>query len=217
MRLTRHHELISTVFAACSVLAALAAQSGCQSPQSTPVQNIRCQLSFSSVDRPADRKRIGELLARYAVPGSLNPPAAAVPQSSDFVYTMSVPRLGVLDDIHAQLLMDSSTSADARQVFNSREPAFKINFDAAAIAGEMQVILRLRTTPGAKLFYKPQDAAEQDLTSKVQPTGLVEFRTNIHRGQDFIYARTVSGQVERFIRINVFSQQVEEIDPRQYP
>lgn len=206
----------------CISFALLAAAAvGCagkRPPSAAFVEQTKCKLHFANVDRPEERERVYKIVRSYAVSDTLTP--KDVPTTPTFDLEFYVTRLAVLDEIHPQVLFSTAggTTADpVRQVFNPRDPQFAINYDTINIGATIEVIVNFTVTPGAKLFYKPQGGGEKDITKEVGPAGKVALRTTIAKGQEFLFARSVSGNVSRYVKINVFTQQVQEIQQAEYP
>ena len=95
-----------------------------------------------------------------------------------------------------------------QQRLNSHGQSFAIHYDSANLGAAIEVIVHFHVTPGVKLFYKPQGEAEQDISNKVSDSGDVTLPTSIRKGEDFIYARINSGKIDKYIRINVYTQKV---------
>ena len=57
----------------------------------------------------------------------------------------------------------------------------------------------------------------KDVSKLVEKDGKVRLSTYIQPGERFIYARSVLGNTERYIKINVYTQEVVEIDKSEYP
>jgi hypothetical protein len=199
-----------------AVLLGIAA-SGCTSTPPARIENIGCRYMFSGLDNKSERARVEGLIRKYAKPGSLLVSADQV--STAPVYTFVVDRLAMLTELHAELVYGQSSgrSRPDDQLLNPRSPVFHIHYDSAHLGAALEVIVHFRVTPGAQLFYKPQAEQEQEITSKITASGDVTLRTSIEKGHDYIYARSVSGNVNKYIRINVYSQEVREISKSEYP
>jgi hypothetical protein len=112
----------------------------------------------------------------------------------------------------------SETRSDAppHKLFNANKATFDIEYSTIDLFATIEVIVRFRITPGARLFIKPEGMPERDITEQVNPDGQVSVQTQVRRGQEFINARTVSGSIEKFIGINIYSQQTRDIDKEEY-
>jgi len=205
------------------LLALAAALGGCVTPTAppTPLEDVQCVYRFRNVERQSERDRIGQLMIAAAREGKVVKRGT----DADPTYEFVAHDLRSLDWLHGQILAMRDTGrgapADARdagaRVFEARNAVFQIDYSTIGIGASLQVVLRFKVTPGSKLYYKPQGDAEQDITELTDAGGNVELRTNIREGQRYLYGRTVSGQVERFIRVNVYTQQVEDIPRSEYP
>ena len=180
------------------------------------VRDIDCRYKFRSVERQEDRDRVDRIIKR-AAKGAVRKEVKDSPE--DFDYIFRVDTLDVLDEMHGPLLYEDPTAKASRlkQVFNARDPKFEITYASIDIRALLEVVVSFQITPGARLFYKPQGESERDISAIVDAEGRVSLRTKIRPRQTYIYARTVSENVERFIRINVYSQEVEDINKEDYP
>jgi hypothetical protein len=197
-----------------SVIAVVLLAAACTETRKAPIENIHCQVTVVGVQSAQEWARIERIIRASAVSSSLHPTSA--PDSSGRQYQFAVKRLADLDAIHAQILYDPNGDPQ-RQLFNPTNASFSIHYDTVNLGGGVEVIVHFKVTPGARLFYKPEGDSETDITPAVSPSGDVALKTNIHKGQQYIYARTVAGQVQRFIRIDVYTQSVQEIPGSQYP
>jgi hypothetical protein len=85
----------------------------------------------------------------------------------------------------------------------------------ASISAGIETIVSFRVTQGARLFYVPgPNDPEQEVT--VAPDGSVRFKIRLLKGQEFIYARTELGEVKRFIKVGLFTEQVSEVAEDEY-
>jgi len=177
------------------------------------IENIDCQYKLRNVHRADDCARIDRIINSAALGEVIKIGSPVHPE-----YHFTVKNLDVLDEIHPQILYEDARaeSADPRRVFNYANPKFSIEYDTVDITALIEVLVRFKITSGAKLFYKPQGEPEQDITHLVDANGNVALKTKIRRGQEYIYAKVVSGKVQRHIRINVYSQAVTDIDKTEY-
>jgi hypothetical protein len=70
--------------------------------------------------------------------------------------------------------------------------------------------------PGSRLYYKQPGGVESDITAKVDKKGKVVLPVSIHEGQKYLYVRAMKDNVTRYIRINIFTNQVQDINRRDY-
>jgi len=189
------------------------AVSGCAKAQ-REIRDISCHYIFRNVERKEDQERIDEII-RAAAKGNIRVTGSATNPEYLFV----VNDLKVIDRIHPAILYRNSwaRTRDLYQVFNPLDPRFQMTYTTIDINAEMEVVVRFRITPGARLFYKPQGKSEKDITHMVDSRGRVSLKATIHREQEYIYARTVEEKVERYIKIDVYSQKVLDIDKKDYP
>jgi hypothetical protein len=179
-----------------------------------PIEGIQCHYRFRNVEREQDRERIAKVIASAAKGDVRKGGSDMHPE-----YFFTVKNLDVLDRMHPKIVYDNPTAEphELNRVFNYREPQFSILYETIDIKATIRVIVTFRITPGARLFYKPQGRGEKDITDLVGEDGTVTLETQIGRGQEYIYGRTLSGEVQRFIKINVYTQKVTDIDESEYP
>jgi hypothetical protein len=179
------------------------------------ISGISCEYSFTNIQRKEDQKRVDDAIRSIAVGGTVNKSGPV----SDPVYRFRVARFSQLQDIHGKLLFQNPSAgkeSERGQVLNPRTPEFSMKFDSTDIAASIDVILKFTINQGSQLFYKDQGGSEKNITSMVDSRGRVTLPTKIKRGQEYIFARTVLDNVTRYIKIDVFSQQVTDITKAEY-
>ena len=199
------------------LLLAGSAIAGCTStPHLALMDNITCHYTFTGLESQGERDRVAAAIKKYAKDGvitSAPDPAAVSPE-----YVFTVDRLAELDQLHAELLFTdpAATPANLQQRLNSHGQTFSIHYDSANLGATIEMIVHFHVTPGVKLFYKPQGEGEKDITDMVGDSGDVKLLTSIRRGEEFISARIKAGNIDKFIRINIYTQQVESIPSNAY-
>ena len=186
---------------------------GCSGVQ-RKISNISCQYTFIDIDRLEDQERIDNAI-RSVAKGTV----VKLGTQTSPIYGFTVASFSDLDKIHPQILYKNSSfseEANLNQTLNIRSKEFKVSYDSTDISASMEVILRFSVKPGSELFYKDQEGDEINITDKVDPWGNVEFNTKIGKGREYISARTVLGNVTRYIKIDIFTQVVSDIDPERY-
>jgi len=192
---------------------ALLFTAGCASFE-RPIERITCHVRLTDVKRKVDQQRVGLAIRSVAVE-----PVRKTGSAANTEYHFAVRRLEDLDKIHPQILYKNPTAWRAsrrRQTLNVRTPTFSVTYDSTDIEATIQVSVTFRVKPGSRLFYRPQGGDEMDITSQVDSSGQVVLRTKITRGQKYILARTVQDEVSRYIKINVHTQQVTDIEQEDY-
>ncbi len=184
---------------------------------------VKCHYSFAYIDRKEEQDRVLKLVTQYAVPGTVavEPPSsyAAKRSPNGFDVSFQITNLANLNDLHEKLLFPEGASRGGKdsQAFNAHDPELFYAYDSVTLGGQVDMVVNFQVTPGARLLYKPQGQPERDITDRVAADGSVNLATNLHKDETYIYARTIAGNVERFIRINIFTRQVESISRDQYP
>ena len=81
----------------------------------------------------------------------------------------------------------------------------------------MKINVTFMIAPGASLFYSPAPGAETSVPAEsIDETGKVTLEASIARGQEFVYGRTVLGEIERCIKIDIYTGEVAEISKAAY-
>jgi hypothetical protein len=186
--------------------------SGCKSVH-REIENISCRYSFLDMDREEDQLRIDDAIRSVALED-----VTKMGTDSSPTYSFTVKKLASLDKIHPRILYKNPTAKPKNlcQTLNARNPNFTITYESTDISASIEVIVRFDIKPGAQLFFKDEGGVEKDITSQVGPDGKVTLQTKINQGQEYIFARTVLDEVTRYIKINVYSQKVSDIDKSKY-
>lgn len=183
---------------------------------SEPIGAIDCRLEFQNLDTDARRMRVKRIIEAHAVPGTLS----ARNTSRGYVCDFRVSDFEQLDKMHPKLtyVWESTWfSKRRRRVLSRGMPTFAMAYEATDLAGAVETVVRFRVTPGARLYYKPEGEPEVEITDRVDASGRVRLPVQLRPGQTWIYARSRLGGVEKFIRVNVFTGEMQEIEQRDYP
>ena len=188
---------------------------GCRYKIVEDIEEIQCHYKFQNVERVEDRQRIADVIRQSAVPESIQTLGTATNPE----YMFKVKDSSALDKMHPRLIYANPTaqSSDLHQVFNPSEPFFSITYSTIDIGGQIETLVRFRITPGARLYFKPPGEPEKDVTELVDKDGNVRLPIPLRRDEPHVFARSVSGKVQRFIRINVYTKEVQQIPEREYP
>jgi hypothetical protein len=134
-------------------------------------------------------------------------------------YRFRVARMADLDKLHPKLLYSNPVTplaSNLRQTLNLQTAGVDMTFDSTDVSGSLTATVTFSIKPGSRLYYKQPGGVENDITAKVGKTGKVSFPTLIKEGQKFIYARAMKDRVNRYIRINIFTNEVQDITQREY-
>ena len=200
-------------------LASAGALPGCF--HKTPAESLprlQCEIHFEKIE-PEDRERVDRLM-RYA---AYNRPEkkgkAATP-----TYHFEAKSFDALDRMHALLVHkpegfpnNFKGERTPRRIYTVSRPTLELTYSTASLTAAIDISVSFTISPGSKLFYKPQDLPEQDVTEHVNRKGKAKIPVKIHPGQRHIYCRVDRQGVEKFIRIDIYTQRVEEIRPSEYP
>lgn len=175
---------------------------------------IPCTYRFKMLSRPADQERVERAIRAVAAGPVAKSGTVTYPE-----YRFHVARLADLDRLNPELLFDNPDTllaANRRQALNLRAAGVDFTFDSTDVSASATITVTFHVKPGSRLYYKHPGGVESDITAKVDKQGKVTLPTAIKEGQKFIYARAVKDNVNRYIRINIFSNEVQDISRREY-
>ena len=112
-----------------------------------------------------------------------------------------------------KLAHDLSYKADGTTlIFQEEGRSVASTFRTARISGSIKITVTFNIAPAAALFYSPAPGEEVAVPAEsVDETGKVTLDVSINRGQEFVYGRTVLGEIERCIKIDIYTGEVAEI------
>ncbi|MEI7899544.1 MAG: hypothetical protein WCK89_04785 [bacterium] len=200
---------------ALTLCATTLALSGCTTfSRRTSVTSIPCTYRFKSLSRPEDQARVEAAIHSVAVSPVVKAGTIAYPE-----YRFRVARMADLDTLHPKLIYSNPATplaSNLKQTLNVQSAGVDMTFDSTDVSGSMTATITFNIKPGSRLYYKHPGGVETDITAKVGKTGKVSFPTPIKEGQKFIYARAMKDRVTRYIRINLFTNEVQDITQREY-
>ena len=200
---------------ALSLLLAILALSGCATVSHRPATApIPCVYRFKMLSRPEDQTRVEGAINTVAVGRITKSGTVTFPE-----YRFHVARLADLDALHPKLLFsnpDTLLTSSRKQALNLRAAGVDVTFDSTDVSATATTTITFNVKPGSRLYYKHPGGLESDITAKVDKQGRVTFPTTIKEGQKHIHARAVKDNVTRFIRINIFTNEVQDINKRDY-
>lgn len=185
--------------------------------------NIDCTYTFKNVASQDDQKKLEEAISTvvgtdYSKTGTdVNP-----------TYLFKVAGAKQIDQIHNNIISikggDNETIELPTQIsgqkrsstFYIEKPEYKVLYGTIGLDAQVEVIVKFQITPGSKLWYKAQGMQEEEISDKVDANGNVKFNTNIYKNQEYILGRTSYKGAERFIKVNIFTGAVTEINASEY-
>ena len=185
--------------------------------------NIDCAYTFKNVKSQEDQKKLEQAISSvvgtdYRKTGTDENPT----------YYFKVAGAKQIDQIHNNIVsikggenetieIPSSISGQKRtSTFYIEKPEYKVLYGTIGLDAQIEVILKFQITPGSKLWYKAEGMQEEDISDKVDANGNVRFITKIHKNQEYILGRTSYKGAERFIKVNIFTGTVTEINASEY-
>ncbi len=214
--LARPRPSLSTRAFWSALAAALLLSAGCASlgGSRSATASIPCTYRFKMLTRPTDQERVDRAIRKVAAGPVAKSGTVTYPE-----YRFHVVRLADLDRLHPELLFDNPgtlLTANRRQALNLRAAGVDFTFDSTDVSASAAITVTFQVKPGSRLYYKHPGGVESDITAKVGKQGKVTLPTSIKEGQKFIYARAVKDNVNRYIRINIFSNDVQDISRHEY-
>jgi hypothetical protein len=179
-----------------------------------PPVPVKCVLGFANIGDAAEIERIKGVIAPLAVDN-----AVAVEAAADGFSAMTF----TLADVSAYPALVEAlkykTAADGTKTLVFEESGRQISsaFRTVAIRGQVKMTVTFSVTPGAKLFYSPAAGQETEVPAdQIAADGKVTMDVSIARGQEAVYGRTVLGEVEKCIKIDIYSGDVMQIARAEY-
>ena len=180
----------------------------------TGVASIPCAYRFKMLSRPEDQARVEAAIHTVAIGPVVKAGTVSFPE-----YRFRVARLADLDKLHPRLLYsnpDTLLNASLKLTLNVRAAGVDMTFDSTDVSATATTLIAFNIKPGSRLYYKNPGGVEQDITAKVDKQGKVVLPITVKEGQKHLYARAMKDNVNRFIRINIFTSQVQDITKREY-
>jgi len=180
----------------------------------TGVSSIPCTYRFKALSRPEDQSRVEAAIHSVAVGSVVKAGTVSYPE-----YRFRVARMADLDRLHPQLLFNNPQAfipSTLRQSLNLRGGGVDMTFDSTDVSASATLTLTFAVKPGSRLYYKNPGGYESDITARVDKKGRVVLPVTVKEGQRYLYARAMKDNVVRYIRINIFTNHVEDIPKHQY-
>lgn len=190
--------------------------SGCATFVNKPagVTSIPCTYRFKMLSRPEDQARVEAAIHTVAVGTVTKAGTVSFPE-----YRFRVARLADLDTLNPQLLFSNPNtllSANRKQALNLKTAGVDFTFDSTDVSASAVITVTFNVKPGSRLYFKHPGGVESDITAKADKAGKVTLPVSIREGQKFILARAMKDNVTRYIRINIFTNEVKDIERREY-
>lgn len=200
------------------LFAGLLLTGGCQTTvfqSDTGIRSIPCCYRFKMLTRPEDQSRVETAIRSVALGGVVNKTGTVTfPE-----YRFRVERMEDLDKLHPRLIYnnpDMILKNQRRQALNVKSAGVEISFDSTDLSASASTTITFFVKPGSRLYYKDLHGYEQDITARVDNHGKVNLQIPLKEGQKYVYARAVKDHVSRYIRINIFTNRVEDISKGSY-
>lgn len=179
-----------------------------------PPAPVPCTYRFKMLSRPEDQARVEAAIRSVAYGPVSKSGTLSYPE-----YRFHVARLADLDRLQPKLLYaypGTLMLPNRKQTLNLKRLIIDATFDSTDVSASATTTLSFTVKPGSRLYFKHPGGVESDITAKVDKKGKVSFPVAIKDGQKYIYARAVKDSVVRYIRINLFTNSVQDISRREY-
>ena len=189
---------------------------GCATLMNRPtgVASIPCTYRFKALARAEDQSRVEAAIHTVAIGTVVKAGTVSYPE-----YRFHVAKMADLDRLHPQLLFSNPQTlipSTLKQTLNLRAAGVDMTFDSTDVSASATTIVTFNIKPGSRLYYKTPGGFESDITAKVDKKGKVVMHVPVKEGQRYFYARAMKDNVVRYIRINIFTNRVEDIPKREY-
>lgn len=207
---------------ALSAIATSLLLSGCATfsrPSAQPPSPIPCTYRFKSLSRPEDQARVEAAIHAVAYGNVTKGGTVSYPE-----YRFRVAKLADLDALTPSLLyVDAERTgspfmrrAPHKQTLNLRACSVDFTFDSTDVTASATTIVTFNIRPGSRLYFKNPGGVESDITAKIDKSGRVSLPVHVKDGQKYLYVRAMKDSVTRYIRINIFTNQTQDISKREY-
>lgn len=185
-----------------------------------PVSNpIPCTCRFKMLSRPEDQARVESAIRSVAFGTVAKSGTVSYPE-----YRFQVARFSDLDVLMPKLLYADVGAAGSpfmprparKQTLNQRGSVVDFTFDSTDVTASATTIVTFDVKPGSRLYYKAPGGVESDITAKIDKKGRVRLPVHVKEEQRYLYVRATKDNVNRYIRINIFTSQTQDISKREY-
>lgn len=180
----------------------------------TGVASVPCVYRFKMLSRPEDQSRVENIIRTAALGGMVTKTGTlSYPE-----YHFRVLRMSDLDKLNRDLVYP-----EPRFIWSSPMPALSVRtmgvdttFDSTAISSAASMSFTFYVRPGSRLYYKDMNGNERDITSRVDGRGKVILPVTLRDRQHYVYIRTLKDNVTRYIKINIFTNQMQDVSRSEY-
>jgi hypothetical protein len=175
---------------------------------------VKCSFTFQNLTDAAELDRVKAMVQSRAEGNVVE-----VTSGEGGTVTMSfmLPDVTAAPAVIEELKYRVSGDGSKLLVFEESARQVASTFRTVAIKGAVKVTLNFTISPGAKLFYSAAAGQEAEVAAdRIGAQGNVTMDVAIARGQDFVYARTVLGEVEKCIKVDIFDSSVSTISRAEY-
>ena len=178
---------------------------------------VKCTFVFRNLTEAAELERVKGLIALQAV-GGADAVEVTADEGEDIVrISFVLPGVAAVPKFIENLKHKAGPDGATALAFEESGRQLSTEFRTVALRGSVKVSVKFAVTPGAQLYYSPSPGQETQVPAdKISEAGEVTLDVAIARGQESIYARTVLGELEKCIKIDIFTGATVEIAKADY-
>jgi hypothetical protein len=188
-----------------------AGRAGCQ---------LACTYRFYDVTDNAEVNRLRSAIQAQAKDGRVAESSGSDPsgQFREYQFTLaSLDDTAKLDSALRAKAVEAGDQAPTALLYEQFDARFAASYRTVTLTASLESVVRFKITPGASLFYSLGAGQEVAVPKdQVDSAGKVALALRIPRGQRYLYARSAVGDVQRYLRINCETGQIEEVDRAAY-
>ena len=181
---------------------------------------VSCTYRFYDVTDNAEVTRLRSTIQAQAKDGRVNESSSSDPTGPFREYQFTLASLDHVAKLDAALRAKAAEAGDhapTALLYEQFDTRFSASHRTVTLTATLESVVRFKITPGASLFYSLGAGQEVAVPrEQVDSAGQVALTLRIPRGQRYLYARSVVGEVQRCLRINCETGQTEEVERAAY-
>jgi len=181
---------------------------------------LSCKYRFYDVTHNAEGGRLRSAIQAQAKDGRVGETGGSDPTGQYREYQFTLPSLDHVAKLESALRAKAAEAGDQAPtalLYEQFDTQFSASYRTVTLTATLESVVRFKITPGASLFYSLGVGQEMAVPrEQVDSAGQVALALRAPRGQRFLYARSELSGVQRYLRINCETGQIEEVDRAAY-